>query len=313
MEHEEENDREDRYTPYPVRQHSVRLVGLGESDVFAVLSHEGFSEVLGDVLIPLVSYDSFEVVAEHVVLDLGLVSFHQRVRIGMVLHLEFVALDEFDGMEERVLHSVPVQQSLDLAYRAGELGAAQHAHRFAPALRRGARLVHKLLDALAFERGYLHHRDGEFVLKRLRAHFVARLFHRVHHVEGDHHGHFYLKQLCGEIKVALQIRGVHDVDDEVRFFVEYVVPRYDLFGSVRRKRINAGKVEYAHLFRPFFVHALFLVHRDARPVADVRRGACQRVEQRRFAAVGIARKREFQHSSTSSTTHAASVLRSVSS
>ena len=105
MEHEEENDREYRYTPYPVRQYSVRLVGLGESDVFRrSFLTKALAKCLEMYLYLSSATIASKVVTEHVVLDLGLVSFHQRVRIGMVLHLEFVALDEFDGMEERVLH-----------------------------------------------------------------------------------------------------------------------------------------------------------------------------------------------------------------
>ena len=231
----------------------------------------------------------------------------------MSLDLEFVALHQLDGVEERVLHPAAVEERLHFAYGAREFGASQHAHRVALALARGICLVHKLLDPLAFQGGDLHHRDGELVFERLRAHLVARLFHRVHHVERHHHGHLDLHELRGEIKIALKVGRVHDVDDEVRLFVQDVVARDDLFGSVRREGVDAGKVEDLDGFGALFVDALLLVHRDARPVAHVCRGARKSVEERRFAAVRVARKCEFDHSSTSVSTQAASVLRRVSS
>ena len=313
MEHKEENDREYRYTPYPVRQHSVRFVGLGELDSLAVSAYERLCEVLGDVFVPFVRDDCFEVVTEDVVLYLRLVFLDQLIRIGMRLDFEFVAFDEFDCVEERVLDPVAVKQRLDLAYRARKFGAAEHAHRFASALACAVRLVHQLLDALAFERGNLHDGDAELVFQRLRVDLVARLFHRVHHIERDHHRNFYLHQLSGEIKVAFQVRRVDDVDDEVGLFVQYVIARDDLFGSVRRKRINAGQVEDFDGLGALFVDALLFVNGDAGPVADVRRRPRQRVEQRCLAAVGVARECEFNHSATSVSTAAASVLRRVSS
>ena len=231
----------------------------------------------------------------------------------MSLDLEFVALHQLDGMEEGVFHPTAVEERLDFCDRASKGGIAQHAHRFASSLARGVCSVHQLLYALAFEGGDLHHGDGELVFERLCAHLIARLLHRVHHVQRHHHRHLDLHQLCGEIKIALEVGRIHDVDDEVGFFVKYVVARDDLFGSVRREGVDAGQIEDLDGLRTLLVDALLLVHRDARPVAHVRRGTRKCVEQRRLAAVRIARKCEFYHSSTSVSTHAASVFLRVSS
>ena len=178
-----------------------------------------------------------------------------------------------------------------------EGGGAQHRAALARIARRFIGALHQLLYALAAQGGDLHHRHAERLLQLFRVQPVAVLFDGVHHVQGDDDGDVYLHDLRREIEVAFEVGRVDDVDDAVRLFVDDVVAGDDLFRRIGREGIDAGQVYDLDLFGQLFIDALPLVDGDARPVADVRRAARKGVEQRRLAAVRVARKREFKHSS----------------
>ena len=188
-------------------------------------------------------------------------------------------------------------------------------HRFTlpSLLGNGDRLIHQLLDARALKRGNGDDGQSDLLLQKLGVDDVARLFHRVHHVERDDDGDVDLHELGGQIEVALEVGCIDDVDDARRLFIEDEVARDDLFGRIGRERIDAGQVDDLHGLLAALVCTHFFVHRDARPVADVRRGSGEEVKERRLAAVGISSQSKLFHFLTSSVTHAASDLRSVSS
>ena len=98
--------------------------------------------------------------------------------------------------------------------------------------RRSQGLVHQLRHALALGGGNGHHRDAQLPAHPLHVHGAAVGPDLVHHVQGQHHGHPQLQQLQRQVQVALDVGGVHDVDDAVGFLVEDVVPGDDLLGRV---------------------------------------------------------------------------------
>ena len=174
--------------------------------------------------------------------------------------------------------------------------------------------VHKFFKTRFFKRGNLYDGNTEFFLEFAVVDLVARLLHRVHHVERDNHGNVDFHDLRGKVEVSFEVGRVYDVDDAIRLFVEYVVTGDNLFGGVRRKRVNTRKVHDRYGFGAFFVNAVALVYRDARPVADVRGGSRKAVEQRGFTAVRVACEcKSLHYLLTSIVTHTASLLRRVSS
>ena len=116
-----------------------------------------------------------------------------------------------------------------------------------------------------------------------------------------------------EIEGAFEGGRGHNIDDAGGLLFENEVPRDDLFGRIGRERVDPGQIDDLNGLGALLVCTDLLIHRDARPVADVRRGAREEVEQRGLPAVGVARQGELLHFFTSIVTHAASVLRSVSS
>ena len=114
----------------------------------------------------------------------------------------------------------------------------------------------------------------------------------VHHVDTDDHRDVHLEDLGGHVEVAFEVGAVEDVDDDVRFLVQDEVPGDDFLGGIRRKGIDARKVDDFNAV-PFLlfigiIRSASLLDGDARPVADVGRGPGQRVEEGGFATVGVA-------------------------
>ena len=148
----------------------------------------------------------------------------------------------------------------------------------------------KFVHALALERGRLDHRAAQALRELRHIDLVAVFAHEIHHVERHDHRKAQVEDLRRQIKVALEVRGVHEVDHDVGTALQKVVTRHDLLGRVRRKRVDARQVRDGHVLVAR-VGAFLLLHGHARPVAHVLRGAGQVVEHRRLAAVRVAGKR----------------------
>ena len=147
-------------------------------------------------------------------------------------------------------------------------------------------------DAVALQRGDLDDLAAQLAGELLDVDLVAVLAHDVDHVDGDDNGDTQLSQLSGQIEVALEVRTVDDIQDGVGTLVDQVVTGDDLLEGVGGEGVDAGQVHDDHVI-VLFQLALFLLHGDAGPVADelVRTG--QGVEQRRLAAVRVARQSNF--------------------
>ena len=104
------------------------------------------------------------------------------------------------------------------------------------------RVLGKLADALILRGGDGHHRDAERRLERVHINRAAVFRKLIHHVEREHHRAVELHELEREVEVALDVRGIHDVDNRVRLLFQDELAAHDLFARVGRKRVNAGQV-----------------------------------------------------------------------
>ena len=153
------------------------------------------------------------------------------------------------------------------------------------------RVVDKLVDTLVLHRRNGHDRNAERRLEFVDAHRAAVCGELVHHVEREHHGNIEFHQLQREIKVALDVGRVDDVDDRGGLLLDEEVARHDLLVRVRRERVDAGKVDHRRLGMAAQL-ALLFVDSDAGEVSDMLICACELVEQRGLAAVLVAGKRK---------------------
>ncbi len=162
--------------------------------------------------------------------------------------------------------------------------------------RRGARLcgsllggIQELVYAASLEGRNLDDGAAEVPAELGDVDGVPVLLDEVHHVEGDCHRHAQVDDLGGEVEVALEVGGVHDVDDDVGMPAHQVVAGDDLFGRIGRQGIDARQVGDANVFSAL-AGALLLLNGHTGPVANVLAGSGEIVEQCRLAAVRVAGK-----------------------
>ena len=160
------------------------------------------------------------------------------------------------------------------------------------------RPVDQLLDALVFGGGDGDHRDAQQAFHLLHVDGAAVGPDLVHHVQSQHHGGLALDELQGQVQVALDVGGVHDVDDAVRLSLQQKLAGDDLLGGIGPDGIDARQVHHRAVLLPPDL-AAFLVHGDAGEVAHVLIHAGELVEQGGLSAVLVSRKGEDHALSTS--------------
>ena len=154
-------------------------------------------------------------------------------------------------------------------------------------------VLHQFVHALVLRRGDRHHGHAQHAFHAVDVHRAAVAPHFVHHVQGHHHGHVHFQQLHGQVQVALDVSGVHNVDDGLGLLFQHEVPAHQLLAGIGRHGVNArqvgnqGVVVAAH-------RAVLAVHRHAGEVAHVLVGAGKLVEQGGLAAVLVTHQGEGQ-------------------
>ena len=106
-------------------------------------------------------------------------------------------------------------------------------------------------------------------------------------------GYPHLQQLHGQVEVALDVGGVHDVDDGLWLLPQHEIPADQLLAGIGRHGVDAGQIGDGGV-RLAADGAVLAVHRHAGEVAHVLVRASQLVEQRGLAAVLVAHQRKGQ-------------------
>ena len=153
------------------------------------------------------------------------------------------------------------------------------------------KLYDKLLHAFARASDCLHYRRAEVFFELRDVEFHSLSAGVVAHVERQNHGNVEFGKLCREVEASAGNRGVHNIEDKVDSGLCQLVEDHFLFGRARRQRIHAGEVDKLDFQVADFKRARLAFDRHAGVVADVLARARKVVENRSFAAVRIARKR----------------------
>ena len=107
------------------------------------------------------------------------------------------------------------------------------------------------------------------------------------HIEVDEERNPLLKELHREEKIALDVRTVHDIQDEIQLRIRQIVNddfllRRACVDAVRPRKIDDGNCP------PLIMRvADLLVDRDPRPVADFLTCPRQRIENGRFTSIRV--------------------------
>ena len=150
-------------------------------------------------------------------------------------------------------------------------------------------VVNEFPNAFVFGGRNRDDRDPEKRLHAVDVNLTAVAPHLVHHIEREYHRNVEFHELHGQIKVALDIGRVHDIDNALRLFIEDKGTRNDLLLTIRRERIDTRQVGHER-FGVILDRAALAVNRHARKIADVLVGTCQLVKERGLAAVLVAGK-----------------------
>ena len=116
----------------------------------------------------------------------------------------------------------------------------------------------------------------------------------IHHIQRNDHGYSHFQQLHGQIQVALNVGGVHNVDDGRGLILQYKVAGDDLLAAEGRHGIDARQVRNLRVWVAAN-GAAFAVHGYAGKVAHMLLGTGQLVKQGGLAAVLVAHQCIGQH------------------
>ena len=289
----EHHDREDGQSQPSVGDDLIDLIGSRE--LLGALLFVATLDELSDIHIALVGDDALGIVVELCLRRLD-VLFNViecfRRDLELFEHL-VVALKDLDRVPALLLFRHIVHGRLfdvgdGVLDRAGE-----GVHRDGLGALGGADgNLGSVHDAVALECGDLDDLAANLTGELLDVDLITVLADDIHHVDGDDHGDAELSELGGEIQVTLEVRAVDDVQDRVGTLGDEVVTGDDFLQRVGGQGVNTGKVHDDHIIM-LFQSALLLFHGDAGPVADKLIRAGQGVEKRRFTAVGVARKDNF--------------------
>ena len=288
--HQEHDDHKDGQRQHTVGDHLVDLIRNGHAA--GVLSLIAALQQRCNVIVALVGDNALGFIVQllfghdNIMLDMCYLFLGH----GKLLKYHAVALEDLDGVPSLLLLGHTVYGSLlDMCDRM--LNRTREIVRGGRCLGAcgGNGHLGGLVNAGALECRDLDNRAAKLFGKRGDVQVVAVLAHHVDHIDGDHDRNTKLGQLGGQIQVTLQVRAVHDVENDVGTFPYQVVSCNHLFGSIRRKRVNTGQVGQNHVFVLFDLAFLFF-HGDAGPVTYKLIGARECIKQGRFTRVGIARK-----------------------
>ena len=118
----------------------------------------------------------------------------------------------------------------------------------------------------------------------------------VHHIADQHHRKAHFHHLHGQQQIALQGRGIHDVDDGLDIAAAQLGAGHQLFHGVGGQRIGPGQVHQGDVGVAVAHMAFLTVHRDAGVVAHMLSRSRIGIEHRGFTTVGIACQSDPQRS-----------------
>ena len=133
-----------------------------------------------------------------------------------------VVLDQVDDAVDAAVHRAAVVVLTAEIHAAGPLLILCHM--------KG--MVYQLIHALILGGGNGNDRDAQHGLHLVDAHRAAVAAHLVHHVQRQHHGGVQLHELHGQVEVALDVGGIHDVDDAGGLFADDELPGDDLLAGI---------------------------------------------------------------------------------
>ena len=151
--------------------------------------------------------------------------------------------------------------------------------------------VQQSVDAAVVARLDGHHRHAQHATQILVVEGGSAGLQLVVHVERHDHTRVYVDQFGGQVKIAFQIRGDHGVYHHIGNARSQMMTHVTLLGRVGREGVGAGQVGDLEAVAAVDAAADLGADGHAAVIAHVFVTARDGVEQRGFAAVGVAYQR----------------------
>ena len=245
--HKEHDHRKDRQAEPAVRDNAVDPVR--DRTLARILPDIGGADHLCNIVVSLIDDDRFCLIIHFLLRRLNIlfnmcklflgeaklfdrlfVAFKQLDREPALLLLGHIMHGSFFNMRDRVLDGT---------------GKRMRQHGLARFCRLDRR-IRRFQNIVTLQRGDLDDPAAERLGKLRDMDLVAALPDDVHHVDRDNDRNAELDQLRRQIKIAFQIRAVHEIEDRVRPLADQIIPRDDLLQRIRRKRVNARQIGHGH-------------------------------------------------------------------
>ena len=122
----------------------------------------------------------------------------------------------------------------------------------------------------------------------------SSFFYNIHHIQRHNHWFSQLQKLQSQIKVPLQSRSVHHIDDHIHLISQDILAAHLLLHGVGGQAVGSRKVHQLELMVVVFHRPFHLFHRHSRPVGYLELCSGERIEQGRLSTVGISDKSNSQ-------------------
>ena len=147
--------------------------------------------------------------------------------------------------------------------------------------------MEQLFNAFSATADRRQHRNSEQLAELYIVQRVSTGFQLIVHVQCNHHAHVHVNQLGGEIEIAFQVGRVHNIDNDIRRFIDNVPADIDFFRGVGREGIGSGKVDNTEVVTLEIKIPLLGIYRNATVIAHMLVRTGSDVEKRSFTTVGI--------------------------
>ena len=148
--------------------------------------------------------------------------------------------------------------------------------------------IKQFSNAVAARPDRRNNRRGQQFRKLRHVNFIALLARLVHDIEGVNQGEIQLFQLLRQIEVALQIRGVHHVNHDIRPLPEQIIAGDEFFHRIGRQAVHAGQIHDANIAAAMRRRPFNFLDGHARPIADALPRSGDGVEDGGFPRIRIA-------------------------
>jgi hypothetical protein len=103
------------------------------------------------------------------------------------------------------------------------------------------------------------------------------------HIERQHYRHPEFAQLHGQIEVALQVRGVDHIDQDIRLLVDDEIAGNHLLDRIGGQTVRSGQVHNLELPFPVPAGAFLLLYRHPGIITDMLAATGHGIEKRGLA------------------------------